>query len=238
MEAKPLNIEVDLLDGAPTALPGQTVLPGMQQEVGYESTVLEDWQERFCWRRVINSDEPAYKSYLAVKPKVKDTTAQVESTKLLSLPKINNRIEAIKLENSERYRLSADDVMLYFGKIAKIDRRRFLDPSGNGKNILRLADLDDELASIVDFEVVTIKKQDGDSVSFDTDVLPVVPNRAKGYEGMARMLGLDKTKLELTGKDGGPVAVDVTQMSPIQRAARISHLLKVAQQRAKEKISE
>ncbi len=238
MDTKPLNIEADLLDGSPTALPGQTVLPGMQQEVGYESAVLEDWLEKFCWRRAIISTEPAYKSYLAVKRRVKEATARVESSKLLTLPNIVDRIEAIKSENRDRYRLSADDVMLYYGKIAKIDRRRFLDPASNGKNVLRLADLDDELASICDFEVVTIKQQDGDSVTFDTEVMPVVPLRAKGYEGMARILGLDKSKIELTGKDGGPVAIDVTQMSPIQKAARISHLLKVAQQRAKEKTSE
>lgn len=204
MDTKPLTIEADLLDGDPTALPGQTVLPGMQQEVGYESAVLDSWMEQFCWRRAVLSIEPAYKSYLAVKPRVKEATARVESSKLLTLPNIIDRIEAIKCENRERYQLSADDVMLYFGKIAKIDRRRFLDPQDQNK-ILRLADLDDELASICDFQQIVIKSQDGEEVVYETAVMPVVPNRAKGYEGMARILGLDKSKVELTGKDGGAI---------------------------------
>ena len=196
METKSLkNLEVDLLDGVPTGLSGQTVLPGMQQEVGYESTVLEGWLEEFCWRRVMESHEPAYKSYLAVKPKVKEATARVESSKLLTLPNIIGRIDAIRRENSKRWQITADDLVQYHAKVMKIDRRKFFDESGRRK---ALQDLDDDLAAIVDLDTSVSKE-------YGIQLVPVIAQRQKSADALSRMMGLDKAKLELTGKDGGPV---------------------------------
>lgn len=193
MDAKPQN-EVDLLDGTPTAVPGQTVLPGMQQEVGYESCALEPWQEVFCWGYVTNGGV-AYQAYLSAKPKVKEATARVESSKLLTLPNIIARIDAIKQENSRRWQVSADELMQYHAKVLKIDRRLFFDENGRR---LALKDLDDDLASIVDLDTSVTKE-------YGIQLVPVIPARHKSADSLSRMMGLDKAKLELTGKDGGPV---------------------------------
>lgn len=196
MNTKHQNIsDVNLLDGKPTAVPGQTVLPGMQQEVGYDSCKLEPWLEEFCWRRVNESHEPAYRSYMAVKPKVKEATARVESSKLLTLPNITARIDAIKQENRRRWQVSADDLMQYHAKVLKIDRRMFFDDKGRR---LALKDLNDDLASIVDLDTSVTKE-------YGIQLVPVIPARHRSADSLSRMMGLDKSKLELTGKDGGPV---------------------------------
>ena len=187
--------EVNLLDGAQTSVPGQTVLPGMQQEVGYESTLLESWVEEFCWRRVTASHEPAYRSYLAVKPRVKEATARVEASKLLTLPNVVARIEAIKQENSRRWQVSADDLVQYHSRVLKIDRRKFFDDKGRP---IKVTELDDELASIIDLDTSITKE-------YGIQLVVQVAQRQKSADALSRMMGLDKAKLELTGKDGGPV---------------------------------
>lgn len=176
-----------LLNGSPTAVSGQVVLPEMQHEVGYESAELEPWKERFCWEYVENGGVGC-KAYLAAKPKVQDNTARVEASKLLTLPNIVARIAAIRKELRERYAVTADDLLEHHGRVLKIDRRRYF--KANGTRI-PIHELDHELASIVDLDSTFSK-------DYGIVMLPVVASREKSKEAMARILGLDKSSATVT----------------------------------------
>lgn len=177
--------DVKLLDGKATSVPGQTVLPGMQKDVGYDSIELEPWQEHFCWEYVENGGI-GYKAYLAAKPKVKEATARVEASKLLTLPNIQARIAAIRKELRARYAITADDLIEHHGKVIKIDRRRFFK---DGRAI-PIHELDHELASIVDLTTVHVK---GAGIV----MMPVVANREESKAAMAKILGLEKSTVNL-----------------------------------------
>jgi len=174
--------QAKVLDGTATCVPGQAVLPELQKEVGYDSAVFDDWREQFCWEYVENGSV-AYKAYLVARPSVKDTTARVEASKLLTSPNIVARIASIRKELRERYAVTADDLLEHHGRVLKIDRRRFF--SENGSRI-PIHELDHELASIVDLDATFCK-------NLGIVMLPVVASREKSKEAMARILGLDKS---------------------------------------------
>lgn len=174
-----------LLNGTATAVPGQVVLPDMQEQMGYESAELEPWQEKFCWEYVENGGV-GYKAYLAARPKVKETTARVEASKLLNPltnPNIDARISAIRKELRARYAVTAEDLIGHHEKVFRIDRRRFFDESGKRIPIHKL---DHELASIVDLD--TAYSKDAGIM-----LLPAVANREKSKDALARIMGLDKS---------------------------------------------
>lgn len=182
--------QATLLNGSPTAVPGQAVLPEMQTAIGYDSAELEPWQERFCWEYVENGGI-GYKAYLVARPKVKDTTARVESSKLLNpltSPNIVARIAAIRKELRERYAITAEDLIEHHGRVMKIDRRRFFKENGTR---IPIHELDHELASIVDLDSTFSK-------DYGIVMLPVVASREKSKEAMARILGLDKSSATVT----------------------------------------
>ena len=176
-----------LLNGSPTAVSGQVVLPEMQNEVGYESAELEPWKERFCWEYVENGGV-GYKAYLVAKPKVQDNTARVEASKFLTSPNIVARIAAIRKELRERYAITADDLLEHHGRVLKIDRRRYFKENGTR---IPIHELDHELASIVDLDSTFSKE-------YGIVMLPVVASREKSKEAMARILGLDKSSATVT----------------------------------------
>lgn len=201
---------VSVLDGAPTGVSGQVVIPALQEEVGYEAIALEPWQETFCWAYVVNGGH-GQDAYLKAKPRVKETTARVEASKLLTLPTILKRIEEIQAENRKRWMVTADDVIEFHGRVMKTDRRLFFDEKGQR---IRVHELSDDLAAIVDLEA-TYNKEAG------VVLIPVIASRQKAADSLARIMGMDKSKMELSGPDGGPIqynaADDLAKLDELER---------------------
>lgn len=192
-----LNKNIDLLDGAPTGVPGQGVLPELQGETGYDSAVLEPWQEVFCWAYVCNGCH-GQDAYMKAKPRVKETTARVEASKLLTLPTIINRIAEIQAENKRRWAVTADDLIEYHGRVMKTDRRLFFK---DGKPV-PICDLSDDAAAIIDL--------DSQVVNGAIVFTPVIAAKKQSADSLARLMGLEKSKIEMSGANGGPIRYDVT----------------------------
>lgn len=190
-------------------VPGQTVLPGMSDELGYEAIVLKPVQEKFCWEYVLRCDNGT-RAYLAAKPSVKESTARVEASKLLTNPDVVGRIAQIRAELTRRYSVTAEDLVMYHGKVLKIDRSIFTDKKGKLKKI---EDIDLEALSILDIHFPVDSKG-------KSQVLFEVPKRHGSAVELARMLGLHKEKLELMGEGGGPVehlvADDVAKLDSLR----------------------
>lgn len=202
-------ITVVIMDGAnsehsacESEIPGQIAL--MPEELGYESIVLENpVHERFCWEFVLREDNGT-RAYKAVKPRVKDSTARVEASKLLTNPDIRSRIQQIKQELKRKYSATADDVLQYHGRVLKMDRMEYVDVKGTGKKkSIELKDIDRVdlvAASILDLEVNAVDKDSGKAVPSYS-----VPKRGDAAASLAKILGMNKDKTEITGPDGGPL---------------------------------
>ena len=192
-ESSSQNSEITVLDGSATTVPGQVVLPSMQEEMGYDSVVLEPYQEVFCWAYVVNGGN-GQAAYLKAKPRVKETTARVESSKLLTLPAILQRIKEIQEESRRRWSVTVDDIIEYHGRVLKIDRRLFFDVNGDR---IKTHKLPDDLAAIID--------------------IADVPSRAVAADKLAGIMGMVKSKVELTGKDGAPMEHSVSMLEDVAK---------------------
>ena len=166
-------------------VPGQTVLPGLAEELGYEVIELKPWMERFCWEFVFRGDNGS-RAFKAVKPGVKDSTARVEASKLLTNPDVTRRIAQIKAEQRRRFQVSADELLEYHGKVLKIDRTVFLEEGTNApRAIAEIRESDPEALSILEFECQ--KTSDGEPV-----VLFKIPRKHDSAVEMARIMGMHK----------------------------------------------
>lgn len=199
--------------------PGQTVLPGMEDDLGYGSiTFSQPWMERFVWELVFRKFN-ATKAYQAVKPNVKESTAKVEASKLMAREDIKQRVVQVQTELKRRNIITAEELLQYHSRVLHTDRRDFLKADGTPK---KLSELDPETASILEFEQVQGKK--GGTVT-----LIKIPTRHQAAVEAAKLLGANKDRLEVTGKDGG--ALEINELGPIERAARIAQLLNAARER-------
>ncbi len=180
---------------------GQTVLPGMAEELGYEVIELKPVQERFCWEYVFRGDNGA-RAYKAVKPNVKNSTARVEASKLLTNPDILRRIAQIKAEQRRRFQVSADDLLEYHGKVLKVDRTSYLNEATvTPERIEEIRELDPDALSILEFECQ--KDKDGEPV-----VLFKIPKRHDSAVEMARIMGLHKDGVN-AAKEGAGVLTEL-----------------------------
>jgi hypothetical protein len=179
-----------------TSVPGQTVLPTMAGELGYDSAsaALKPWEERFCWKYVELG--VAVRAYQAVKPKSTYGTARSESAKLLAKPSISARIAEIQEEIGREAKAL---VMGYHRSVMTVDRIALLQKVNDAKS---LEELDTEARSILEFEQVNSK--DG------VRTLLKVPTRHQSAVELARITGMHKERTEVTGKDGGPIQTKET----------------------------
>lgn len=187
---------VDLLDGVSTGVSGQGVIPGLQPTMGCDavSPKLSAKHEAFCWE-YIRTCGNGTQAYMRVYPGVKESTAQVNSSKLLSNAKIKARIEELLQERRNRHVLIQDKVIEYHRSVMMLNRFELLDPDTG--RVKRLDDLPPEAREVIEVEQVSAK--DG------VRTLLKIPTRHSSAQELARVLGMNKESMELTGKDGGPV---------------------------------
>lgn len=167
------------------SVPGQVVLPGMAEEMGYESIDLKPMVERFCWEYVLRKDNPA-SAYLAINPDTKREQARKNAHKLLQKEDVRRRIEQIRVELKRRYTMTVDDILEYHGKVLAISRDEFYDRTEVGRLKPRaLEDISPEAMSILDLDC---EKDAKGSIH----VLFKIPQRHQSAVEMARILGLHK----------------------------------------------
>ena len=189
---------VDLLDGTPTGVSGQGVLPELQNEVGKDavSETLSKRHEEFCWAFVQFAGHGA-KAYQDVYRGCKPSTARVNASKLLTNTAITQRIEEILEEKRKRRGALVECVIDYHQAVMNLDRFELLDPETG--RVKKLDDLPPEAREVIEVEQVSAK--DG------VRTLLKIPTRHSSAQELARVLGMNKESMELSGPNGGPVAV-------------------------------
>lgn len=191
--------EKSLYDIYSSSVSGQLAL--FADETGYDAIALDNPdQERFCWEYVLRKDNGT-QAYKAVKPHVKDSSARAKASKWLTCDNIKGRIAEIRDELLRQYRVTADELMQFHGRILKLDREAFVDRSEDGKltTLKPLNKLDAVAASIVELKGVSALE------SGDVVVAYSVPERFKSAQELAKILGLNKERKEISGPDGGPI---------------------------------
>lgn len=175
-----------------STLPGQMVIPGFESVLGVETIVLKVQQERFCQLLVLQGGLNQKKAYMRAYPEATEKAAEANASRLLRNDKVRGRIVQIQAEMRRRV---AAAVVNYHLDVMEINRRdAFLDEYGKCK---ALDQIDERATAILEFEQVSAK--DG------VRTLLKVPSRHQSAVELAKIAGMHKDKVELTGKDGGPV---------------------------------
>ena len=175
-------------------IPGQATLPEFIDDLGYETIKLNPKQEKFCWEYILRNGN-ATASYLEAFPGTKATSAKSNAARLLKEDRIQQRLEEIKSELQKRYAVSAGSLVLYLSQALHLDRREFLDENGEPRT---LTQLDTEAAKIVDLDFVF------DSKTGKQKAVYRIPTRMSAAVELARMMGLHKDKVEVTGDGSTP----------------------------------
>lgn len=187
---------VTLLDGTPTGVSGQGVIPALQETMrcAASSPKLSPKHEAFCWEYIATCGNGTM-AYLRVYPGVKENTARANASRLLANADIKARIEEILQERRSRHAILQDKVIEYHRSVMMLDRFDLLDPHTG--SVKRPEDLPPAVREVIEVEQVSAK--DG------VRTLLKIPTRHSSAQELARVLGMNKETMELTGKDGGPV---------------------------------
>jgi phage terminase small subunit len=190
---------------SPRKLRGQQVLPELTEAVGYESIdLLSPEHERFCWHYAVYGNGRA--AYQHAYPNASNGTARAEACRLLASPDVSNRLDEIRAEMNKRHIASADDIIHYLSTVFRFDRTELLDKRGSLKT---LHDLPMDIAAVLDIDVQLNKS------GIQIPVMKI-PGRGSAAAELARIYGLYKDKLHLSG--------DLSKMSEEEAKAELKHL--------------
>ena len=172
----------------------------MDAKADRSAIVLKPSWEQFCWEYVMNGGNGA-SAYRKVHPNVKQVTSYGRAVRLTSKDNVRARIEQIREEQREKFRATHDDLIEYHGKVMKVDRRDFVKESGEGLAERPIDELNEDAASILEFEV----QRDPDG---NHHILYKVPARHQSATELAKIMGLHKDRREISGPGGGPIETD------------------------------
>lgn len=195
--------QVDLMDYERTNASGQMILDNFEAIMGYQTAVLKKPKlERFCEAFVANGGVggTAYKK--AINPESTDLNAQKRASDLLKKPEISGRIK--QLSSLVRNR-AMNDLVAYRLKAMNFDPAKYTGKRG----AIRIEDVPetDRLGIGLESKIV-------DGCLY---YLPVFPSPERSADALQKIMGLDKSKVEMTGKDGGPIdvrGIDVSFVTP------------------------
>lgn len=184
---------VNLLDGQPTGVTGQAVLPGLQEEVGCDAIKLKQKHEEFCWQYIAccGNGMKAYKKvYGADKT---DAVAKAAASRLLSDVNVKARIDELLNERKQRHSLIADKVIDQHARVLMLDHTELLENLRRGD----LESLSDEVRELLEVEQVAHKE--------GIRIVVNIPTKHGSRVELAKIMGLAKEKLEVTGAGGGAI---------------------------------
>jgi hypothetical protein len=199
-----------------TAVPGQMVFSGFEEILKVESSRLsKPEQEEFCWEYVTNGGKPGPAYQATINRDATNENARSYACKLLKKDNISQRIKEIVGIVQRKYE---HEVLAFRIKGLNLDPKVYFNADGSAKKIV---DLPEEHRQGVGLEARYV---DG-----AMRYLPVFPSPEKSAEALQKMFGMNKDKMEVTGKDGEPLSGD--SISDIERSARLVALLDGARAR-------
>lgn len=162
-----------------------------------EQSLLNIQQQKFITAYLLcgNATEAALKAGYSKK------TAYSQGHRLLKKAEIRTALQQATHKAAEKLDLTAERVLGEIARLAFFDIRKLVDNTGKPKALSELDD--DTAAAIVGLDVVNIGNSDagiGEVLKFK------LADKKGALEMAAKHLGLLKDKVEVTGKDGEPLA--------------------------------
>lgn len=157
-------------------------------------------QQRFVEEYLI--DLNATRAYLRAGYKVKESSARVQSCRLLADPNISAAIEAAKQKRSERTEITQDRVLQEIARIAFFDVRKLYREEGGMKDP---HELDEDAAAVlvgVDIVEETEPKEGGGREVTGYVKKAKLADKVAALTLAARHLGMLKDRTELSGEIG------------------------------------
>jgi phage terminase small subunit len=151
-------------------------------------------------------------------------TANKIGSQLLGKTRLQSAIAAAQAQRAERTAIAADRVLLELQRIAFFDIRRILNGDGSIKAVDEWDDA--AVAAVSSFEVFEEFEGRGDGRK-QTGITKKLKLHSKvtALINLGQHLGLFKTKVELTGKDGGHVETSTSPLEAILQQVADSECL-------------
>lgn len=134
----------------------------------------------------------------AIRAGYSQKTAGQIGERLLKKVEIQQALTERMKAREQRTEVTQDKIVKELAKIAFGDPRNVMSWGPNGVNLKDSADLTDDQAAFVS-EVSETTTEHGGSLKLKTN------DKLKALDLLAKHLGMFKDKVEVTGKDGGPV---------------------------------
>ena len=147
---------------------------------------------------------------------------KVTAQNLMRSPKIIAALRKRRAEVAAEAWISAVDVVKEYANIAFSDTRNLFDAEGRPRPV---HDLEPDVSAML--KKIEVQETEVNGAITQRTYKYEVVDRMKALDGLARHLGLFVDKVELTGKDGGPVQVEQTTND---KARRVAFLLAQAMQ--------
>ncbi len=161
-------------------------------------------QEAFCLRYLEtgNASEAYRRAYDA--EGMKPASVNRKAFELLANVKITAFLNELKARQLKRHDVTVERVLREYAKLAFLDIRKAFDEDGKPKMIQEIDD--DTAAAIAGIEAEDIYGGRGEDREIVARLHKIKLSDKKGaLDSLAKHLGMFTDKLELTGKDGGPI---------------------------------
>lgn len=171
------------------------------------ASALTPQQERFCQEYIIDLNG----LQAAIRAGYSDKAAKEQASRLLTKANVRARVAELQQTVADKAGISALWVLEEFKKVAGADTRALFDENGN---LLAIKDLPDDVAAAIS-SIEVERRVDGHGE--DAEVYHVHKikrwDKLRALESLAKHLGLLVDKTELTGKNGGPVIVEIQRFA-------------------------
>lgn len=166
---------------------------------------LNDKQLRFCEEYVIALNA----SQSALKAGYSPRTAYQQGHALLKKPEIQAHIQEIKNKRSMRTQITQDRVLEELGRLGFSNMLDYIRVSEDGTARVDLRALDrDKAAAVTEVQTEEVWEGTGEEATKVRKIKFKLADKARPLEMIMRHLGMDAPKkVELTGAEGGPIAV-------------------------------
>lgn len=164
--------------------------------------LLTQKEARFCEEYIV--DLNGTQAYMRAFGTKNARSAAVQAARLLVRPNIVARVRALREEQAARTKRTADDVLEELWRVARLDIGGAFDEAGAVK---RLADMPEDVRrAIAGIEVAELFGGVGDERSAIGLLKKIrLLDKIRALDLLGQHYGLWKSKVEVTGKNGGPL---------------------------------
>lgn len=150
----------------------------------------------------------------AIRARYSEKTARQIAARLLSNVNIQEAIQEALKGREKRTEITIDKVLKEYARLGFLDPRKFFNADGSPRDITELDD--DTAAALAGFEVMEVWEGQGDNRTFVGYLKKYKLVDKKGaLDSIGKHLGMFTEKMEITGKDGGPVQFGVVALPDV-----------------------